>query len=62
MHHRIDSDGKLQLTSEPERAPHLSQARISYEDEPRTLMGEMRKATEYSAANRSGEPNMLVIQ
>jgi hypothetical protein len=39
-----------------------TQARISYEEEPRTFMGEMRKATEYSAANCSGEPNLLVIQ
>ena len=45
-----------------EIAPSLSRARISYKDEPRTLMGEMRNATEYSAANCSGEPNLLVIQ
>ena len=43
-------------------APRAAQARISYEDEPRTFMGEMRKATAYSAANCSGEPNLLVIQ
>ncbi len=46
----------------PEIASSLSRARLSYKDEPRTLMGEMRNATEYSAANCFGEPNLLVIQ
>lgn len=38
------------------------QSCFPYKDDPRTVIGQMRRATEYAAANCAGVPNLLVIQ
>lgn len=55
----------LPLTPSTGSQDSLARARTKkalQDDEPRTLLGWTRSATEYAAANCSGEPNLLVIQ